>query len=79
MKFTILDGQKYRETFDRWADLSDGAKVQVATNPSTGVRLAFVDQSSSAHHYLTPEQAAAIAAELLAAACAAQTASREAA
>ena len=79
MEFRVMDGQKYREAFDRWADFNDGRMVQVATNQTTGVRLVFADAMSSAHHYLTPEQAAAIASELLAAACAAKTAAREAA
>ncbi len=66
--FRVMDGQKYRDQFERWATLNGGADVRISRN-SGDVALQFVTGPHSCmSQWLTPEEARAIGAQLIAAA-----------
>lgn len=66
--FRVLDGQKYRDSFDRAATLSDGSDVRIGQNHGS-VRIQFVHgMNSVVSQWLTPDEARAIGAQMVAAA-----------
>ena len=66
--FRVLDGEKYRDPFDRWAKLTGGHDVRISRN-SRDVALQFVSGPHACmSQWLTPDEARAIGAQLIAAA-----------